>query len=131
MIRFAPRCAIPVAELHHGSWRRPTRSLMEVLMQRCLRVPFFCAALFWLAGCGSTIFESTRVDYKSTANVPALEIPPDLTMPAFDERYRDRPGSATASGLAAGPQPTRVGLLPSVGVGRVERAGTQRWLVVQ
>jgi outer membrane protein assembly factor BamC len=63
--------------------------------------------------------------------VPSLEVPPDLTMPAFDDRYRDRPGSATASGLAAGATPARTGLLPIIEAGRVERAGNQRWLVVQ
>ena len=105
---------------------------MEVTKQVCLRAAA-CAALLWLAGCSSmsSLLESRRVDYKSTASVPSLEVPPDLTLPAFDERYRDRPGSATASGLAAGTQPSRAGLLPTVEAGRVERAGTQRWLVVQ
>ena len=105
---------------------------MEVLMQRTWRVAA-CAVLLWLAGCGSlNPFSSSKgVDYKSTASVPSLEVPPDLTMPAFDDRYRDRPGSATASGLAAGTQPARTGLLPTIDAGRIERAGTQRWLVVQ
>jgi len=49
--------------------------------------------------------------------------PADLTMPTFDDRYRDRPGSATASGLAASTQPARTGLLPAIEAGRVERAG--------
>ena len=72
---------------------------MEVVMRYLLRV-LACTTLVALAGCSAlNLFESRRVDYKSTANVPSLEVPPDLTMPAFDERYRDRPGSATASGL--------------------------------
>src|SRR5882762_8944897 len=106
---------------------------MEVLTQRLTRIVACSALLLWLAACGSmmSMFESRRVDYKSTASVPSLEIPPDLTLPAFDDRYRDRPGSATASGLAASTQPSRSGLLPTIEAGRVERAGTQRWLVVK
>ena len=104
---------------------------MEGLKQGILRAAL-CAALLWLAGCSAlNVFENRHVDYKSTASVPSLEVPPDLTLPAFDDRYRDRPGSATASGLAAGTQVARTGLLPAIDAGRVERAGNQRWLVVQ
>ena len=105
---------------------------MEVVKQYLSRF-VACAMLAGLAGCSAfNLFESKRVDYKSTASVPSLEVPPDLTMPAFDERYRDRPGSATASGLAAASsQPARTGLLPIIEAGRLERAGNQRWLVVQ
>jgi outer membrane protein assembly factor BamC len=85
-----------------------------------------------VTGCTSfNPFDRTRVDYKSTGSTSSLEVPPDLTMPAFDDRYRDRPGSATASGIAASAQPTRAGVLPTVDAGRIERAGNQRWLVVQ
>ena len=86
-----------------------------------------------LSGCaGFNPFDRSKVDYRSTGTTPSLEVPPDLTLPAFDDRFRDRPGSATASGLAAaGQQPTRSGVLPSVEGGRIERVGNQRWLVVQ
>ena len=104
---------------------------MEVLMGKFWRA-VACTALLLLAACGSlNPLGSKGVDYKSTSSVPSLEVPPDLTLPAFDDRYRDRPGSATASGLAASNQPARTGLLPKIEAGRVERAGTQRWLVVQ
>src|SRR5512144_2141254 len=105
---------------------------MEVLTQRVLRIVACAGLLGLVAACGSmNPFQSRKSDYQTTSSVPSLEIPPDLTMPAFDERYRDRPGSATASGLAASNQPARSGLLPSSDIARVERAGTQRWLVVQ
>ena len=88
--------------------------------------------LLLLAGCGSFNFlDRSKVDYRSTGSTPTLEVPPDLTIPAFDDRYRDRPGSATVSGLAAGAQPSRAGVLPKLEAGQVERAGAQRWLVVQ
>ena len=101
------------------------------MMQRIVSATAVLAALL-LAGCGSfSLSDTTKVDYRSTCSTPTLEIPPDLTMPAFDERYRDRPGSATASGMAAGAQPARSGVLPVLDVGRIERAGAQRWVVVQ
>jgi outer membrane protein assembly factor BamC len=105
---------------------------MEVLTQRTLRIVACAGLAAGLAACGSfSLFPSRKADYQSTASVPSLEVPPDLTLPAFDERFRDRPGSATASGLAASNQPARTGVLPGNDTARVERAGTQRWLVVQ
>ena len=43
--------------------------------------------LVFLAGCGTTAFEGKKVDYKSAGKVPTLEVPPDLTSPAADNRY--------------------------------------------
>ena len=103
---------------------------MEVTKQRWLSV-FACSALLLLSGCSFGLLDNKKVDYRTTGSAPSLEVPPDLTMPAFDDRYRDRPGSATASGLAAGAQPARSGVLPVLEAGRVERVGAQRWLVVQ
>jgi len=105
---------------------------MEVLTQRTLRMVACAGLAAGIAACGSlNLLPSRKTDYQTTASVPSLEVPPDLTLPAFDERYRDRPGSATASGLAASNQPVRTGILPGSETARVERAGTQRWLVVQ
>lgn len=104
---------------------------MEVKIQRVLSVIAGFAILLQ-AGCGSfSLLDSKKVDYRSTGTSPSLEIPPDLTVPAFDDRYRDRPGSATASGLATGAQPARSGIIPVLDSGRIERAGSQRWVVVQ
>src|SRR5207248_2610877 len=54
--------------------------------------------LFTLTGC-ETITGSMgkKIDYKSVSSAPALEIPPDLTTPAYDDRYN----VSTASGVAA------------------------------
>ncbi len=104
---------------------------MEVTIQRTLSV-MAGLVLLLQAGCGSiNLLDSRKVDYRSTGTTPSLEVPPDLTMPAFDDRYRDRPGSATASGLTTGAQPARSGILPVLDAGRIERAGSQRWLVIQ
>ena len=51
-----------------------------------------------LAGCESlTGSLGKKIDYKSVSSAPALEVPPDLTTPQYDDRYN----VATASGLAA------------------------------
>ena len=89
-----------------------------------------------LTGC-STIaeyspFEAKRVEYKAAQTGPALEIPPDLTPPKYDERFRA--GTATLSGVNSANRAAVLsgagGVLPAVSGMRIERAGTERWLVV-
>jgi outer membrane protein assembly factor BamC len=100
-----------------------------------------CAALVAaLAACqtANEMLEGKRVDYKSAGQVPTLEIPPDLTTPARDNRYTvpGGTGSATLSSYEANrAQQAKTGnvtsgVLPTVETMRIERAGTQRWLVV-
>ena len=97
-------------------------------------------ALVMVAGCGSTsLLESKKVDYKSAGKLPPLEVPPDLTSPTADNRFAvpdvSPQGGATFSVYnkerAGQPQATAASnLLPSQDKVQVERAGTQRWLVV-
>jgi outer membrane protein assembly factor BamC len=97
-------------------------------------------AVLLLAGCSSAqeFFEGKdRIDYRSVATLPSLEIPPDLTSPARDNRYvvpETGKSAATYSGYQAERGTTRPGattVLPEVERMKIERAGTQRWLVVQ
>jgi len=96
-----------------------------------------------LVGCSGNILpESKKIEYKSSGQVKLapLEIPPDLTQPSRDERYAvsDSGGSkapATYSAYSserAGQSRTTTAqdVLPQVDKMRIERAGTQRWLVV-
>ncbi|HXU54700.1 MAG TPA: hypothetical protein VN744_04650, partial [Casimicrobiaceae bacterium] len=40
-----------------------------------------------LSGCESMTFNlSKKIDYKSAGSAPALEVPPDLTTPNYDDR---------------------------------------------
>jgi len=84
-----------------------------------------------LAGCESMNLSSLskRLDYKSASSTPTLEVPPDLTKPAFDDRY----SVTTASGVAArdATRPKQSDLLPTNADARVARAGNERWLVVK
>ena len=101
-----------------------------------------------LAGCSGSLLESKKIDYKSAASAPtrpSLEIPPDLTAPTADDRYAvpdvspkgiatfsaysaERSGQPAASGAAAVPGVVAPQFIDKM---RVERSGTQRWLVVQ
>src|SRR5918999_939449 len=97
------------------------------------------AAIAVLSGC--TIFgDSSSVDYKSAGTLPPLEVPPDLTSPQRDNRYvvpDTARSSATLSGYQAERrEPARApsatpAVLPEVDRMKIERDGTQRWLVVQ
>jgi outer membrane protein assembly factor BamC len=89
-----------------------------------------------LAGCSGSTLENKKVDYKSAKETKPLEVPPEIAAPATSDRYAlpDAPSRATATySEYAQDRPTRnqlQGVLPKVEVAHVERAGTQRWLVV-
>jgi outer membrane protein assembly factor BamC len=104
--------------------------------------PLRCATLALVAafsGCSAIdgLFSGDKVDYKSTSNkTTALEVPPDLSQLARDNRYQPQGGviSAAARAGATGATPSASGLTPTVAVTtrgalRVERLGQQRWLV--
>ncbi len=108
-------------------WHKPAGAAAAIL------------AGFALGGCRSIEIPTKKVDYKSSTKLPSLEIPPDLTRPGTDERFvvPDAPkGSATFSDFnkdrSTRPQlsSAQKAVLPDVGDVRVERAGSQRWLVV-
>ena len=87
-----------------------------------------------LALTACSTLESDKVDYKSAGKTraPTLEVPPDLSQLSSDTRYVIPGASVTASGYQAG-QTSQVGAPTApiaVGDVRIERAGSQRWLVV-
>ena len=96
--------------------------------------------LLLLAGCTGSLLEPKRIEYKSASgsSVPPLEVPPDLTSPTRDDRYAvpdtAGKGTATFSAYAAERSPQaraqqKSEVLPEVDQARIERSGTQRWLV--
>jgi outer membrane protein assembly factor BamC len=101
-----------------------------------IRKILLAAAAAVLSGCAS----DSGVDYKKAGTLPPLEVPPDLTSPARDNRYsvpENTRSTATLSGYQAErrEQPARAAgspvVLPEIERMRIERAGSQRWLVVQ
>ncbi|MFZ2305834.1 MAG: outer membrane protein assembly factor BamC [Rhodoferax sp.] len=81
-----------------------------------------------------TVLESDKVDYRSasTAKVPSLDVPPDLTQLSKDTHYAVVGGSVSASGFKSGQIAATAPTIAAVSVGdvRIERSGNQRWLVV-
>ncbi len=89
---------------------------------------------------GCSVFEGKKIDYKSAGKLPTLEAPPDLVMPAGDNRFVvpdiNPKGAATYSAYDRdrSTKPITTGaqaLLPKVDKVSIERAGGQRWMVVQ
>jgi outer membrane protein assembly factor BamC len=99
-------------------------------------LPLLLLTALTATGCG--MMESKKVDYQSAGRVPTLEVPPDLVAPTADNRYAipDTQGNGAAT-LSTYSQERRAApsgaqtLLPAQDKARIERAGTQRWLVVQ
>jgi outer membrane protein assembly factor BamC len=91
-----------------------------------------------LSACSVTdaLNESSKIDYRSAKKGPGLEVPPDLVSPRSDDRYKvpEQTGDRTLSGFQRGqgvtPNPGGPTVLPVVDGVRMERSGTQRWLVV-
>jgi outer membrane protein assembly factor BamC len=103
---------------------------------RCI---LLLAAVSALPGCQtvSSILDNQRGDYRNTGRLPPLEVPPDLARPNADTRFNvpDVGGSATFSEFdkQRKGKPTSsvsAGLLPQVDKLRIERAGSERWLVI-
>lgn len=89
-----------------------------------------CITLSLLAG-GCSTLEGDRIDYKSSGKGPSLEVPPDLSTLSRDTAYVVPGGSVTATGYSTGKSaPGAPVAAASLGDVRIERAGTQRWLVV-
>lgn len=90
-----------------------------------------------VVGCG--VFESKKVDYKSVQRNKPLDVPPELSAPGKDDRYAvselGSKGTTYSDYLASrtgkkGEAGEVVPLLPRFETMHIERAGTQRWLVL-
>ena len=94
-------------------------------------------ATLLLGACSTAqeLLQGKKVDYKSAGQLPPLEIPPDLTAPARDNRYLVPENKATTFSAydaqrSGQPRTDSVSLLPTMEKMRIERSGSQRWLVV-
>lgn len=86
-----------------------------------------------LSGCDSIPFIDTSPDYKAAGRSRPLEVPPDLTSISSSDTYTV-PGATTYSDYAQGQTELaeqREQILPNPENVRMERAGSQRWLVVE
>lgn len=100
------------------------------------------AGIVALSGC-STVdgwFSGEKVDYRAgAAKTKPLEVPPDLTQLSRDSRYAPQGGVISAAAAQApaapggGAQAVPAATVAPVHIGkaRIERQGSQRWLVVE
>ncbi len=92
-----------------------------------------------LLGACSMSLEQKKIDYKSSGKAPSLDVPPDLSSANQDDRFAvpdiNTRGTATYSAFnkerVNNPQREGANLLPELSNARVDRAGSQRWLVVK
>ncbi|HSH73632.1 MAG TPA: outer membrane protein assembly factor BamC [Methylophilaceae bacterium] len=87
-----------------------------------------------LSACSSLPFVDTTPDYKAAGRSRPLEVPPDLTSISSSDTYAVPGGSTTYSSYSQGkeePGQEQDKVLPNPDNVRLERAGSQRWLVVQ
>ena len=78
-----------------------------------------------------SVLQSDKIDYKSAGKAPSLDVPPDLTQLARDTRYA-LPGAPVTASSQQGPRTSSGVSTAALKVGdvRIERAGNQRWLVI-
>lgn len=117
---------------------------MRALAVQHMRVRLAAALIgaLLLVGCSMSdgFREVTSIDYKSASKGPPLDIPPDLIKPRGDERFTipDRPASGTTysdfsrerAAERTAPAAGAPVVLPQQKGLRIERQGSQRWLVV-
>lgn len=104
---------------------------------KVLKIAVSGAMLVFLVSC-STTGSDRRMDYGAGAKqTPGLEVPPDLTAPVSDGRYRVPQGDggnvATFSDYSKGRKAqggAASAVLPEIQGVRMEHNGAQRWLVV-
>lgn len=100
-----------------------------------LKYPLYASMLVvLLTGCDSIPFFDNTPDYKTAGRSRPLEVPPDLTSISGSDTYAIPGGATTYSSYALGQQQGSIleqeRILPTPENVRMERAGSQRWLVV-
>ncbi len=116
------------------------KTLQSHTASRLVAAPGFAAApllilvtALFLSGCSSLgeMMQGDKVDYKTSGKGPSLAVPPDLTQLSRETRYVVPGTAVTASGFQVGQTTQSVPTAATVvGDVRIERAGNQRWLVV-
>jgi outer membrane protein assembly factor BamC len=82
---------------------------------------------------GCSVLQEDKIDYKSAQKGSTLDVPPDLTQLNRDVRYQVPGSVVTASGYQTAQPTASAGASTAVNAVadvRIERSGSQRWLVV-
>jgi len=65
---------------------------------KVIQIGFLCSTLIALTGCSTLGSDGKRIDYGAEAKqLPSLEVPPDLTIPGSDDRFRIPQGDGSSS----------------------------------
>src|SRR5574343_366801 len=108
---------------------RPSATPSATAPHNTLRWGALAVAASLASACA--MLQEDKVDYKSATRTNTLEVPPDLTQLSRESRYLVPGGVVTASGYQISQPNKSVPTAASqVGDVRIERAGTQRWLVI-
>lgn len=100
--------------------------------QTTLKLIGVSTLLLAITACDSIPFMENTSDYKAAGRSKPLEVPPDLTSARTSDAY-SVPGSATYSTFSQDQEGQEAGveqILPTTAGVRMEKAGAQRWLVV-
>jgi outer membrane protein assembly factor BamC len=108
-------------------------------MVQVIRVVGVMVVALAVSACGTLdqIAEDSKIDYRSSRQRSTLDLPPDIASPRSDERFNvPNAANSTLSGqqarsATAARDPSKAEVLPQAKGMRVERAGSQRWLVVE
>lgn len=94
------------------------------------RIGTLALAALLVSGC--SVLQEEKIDYKSARPGKSLEVPPDLSQLARDQRYQVPGTEVTASGFQnAQPVANADTATNQIGKVRIERSGSARWLVVE
>jgi outer membrane protein assembly factor BamC len=91
-------------------------------------------SIILMSGCDSVPFVDNSSDYKATGRARPLEVPPDLTSISSSDTYSVPGGSTTYSSYSQNQGSQGIAeerILANPDNVKLERAGSQRWLVVQ
>ena len=109
-------------------------TVFSARLPRPLATVALAALVAAVTACSSVDLGNDKVNYKteSKAKPIALDVPPDLSQLSRDSRYALPGGTVSAAGLEQ-ERRTATGITAPAKIAdvRVERSGTQRWLVVQ
>jgi outer membrane protein assembly factor BamC len=114
---------------------------VRAVLRRSARAGLVACFAAALAGCSlsGALRDATAVDYKSATKGPPLDVPPDLVKPRGDDRFAipERPATGTTfsdfsrdRGTERAQSASGPAVLAQPQGARIERQGTQRWLVV-
>ena len=112
----------------------PSVTVFFARLPRALTTCTLAVVMAAVTGCSSVGLDNEKVNYKTESKVKpvALDVPPDLSQLSRDSRYALPGGTVSAAGLEQQNR-TAAGITAPAKIAdvRVERSGTQRWLVVQ